>query len=70
MLLNKRFTIGEMAKMHNIAESTLRYYDEKGIFHPSIVDPQTNYRYYTIDQFSLLDTIKFFTPVKYSVKGN
>ncbi|MEB8722216.1 MerR family transcriptional regulator, partial [Bacillus cereus] len=26
MLLNKRFTIGEMAKMHNIAESTLRYY--------------------------------------------
>ena len=29
MLLNKRFTIGEMAKMHNIAESTLRYYDEK-----------------------------------------
>ncbi|TKI88972.1 MerR family transcriptional regulator, partial [Bacillus wiedmannii] len=27
MLLNKRFTIGEMAKMHNIAESTLRYYD-------------------------------------------
>ncbi|PFO78956.1 MerR family transcriptional regulator, partial [Bacillus cereus] len=35
MLLNKRFTIGEMAKMHNIAESTLRYYDEKGIFHPS-----------------------------------
>ena len=23
MLLNKRFTIGEMAKMHNIAESTL-----------------------------------------------
>ena len=46
--------------MHNIAESTLRYYDEKGIFHPSTVDPQTNYRYYTIDQFSLLDTIKFY----------
>ena len=32
MLLNKRFTIGEMAKMHNIAESTLRYYDERGFF--------------------------------------
>lgn len=32
MLLNKRFTIGEMAKMHNIAESTLRYYDEKEYF--------------------------------------
>ena len=34
MLLNKRFTIGEMAKMHNIAESTLRYYDEKIFIRP------------------------------------
>ncbi|ALC53728.1 MerR family transcriptional regulator [Bacillus cereus] len=68
MLLNKRFTIGEMAKMHNIAESTLRYYDEKGIFHPSIVDPQTNYRYYTIDQFSLLDTIKFLRQLNIPLK--
>ena len=68
MLLNKRFTIGEMAKMHNIAESTLRYYDEKGIFHPSFVDPQTNYRYYTIDQFSLLDTIKFLRQLNIPLK--
>ncbi|MFE5390683.1 MerR family transcriptional regulator [Bacillus thuringiensis] len=68
MLLNKRFTIGEMAKMHNIAESTLRYYDEKGIFYPSIVDPQTNYRYYTIDQFSLLDTIKFLRQLNIPLK--
>ncbi|WP_459501431.1 MerR family transcriptional regulator [Bacillus sp. C1] len=68
MLLNQRFTIGEMAKMHNIAESTLRYYDEKGIFHPAIVDPQTNYRYYTIDQFSLLDTIKFLRQLNISLK--
>ncbi|WP_410982018.1 MerR family transcriptional regulator [Bacillus cereus] len=68
MLFNQRFTIGEMAKMHKIAESTLRYYDEKGIFHPSIVDPQTNYRYYTIDQFSLLDTIKFLRQLNISLK--
>ncbi|HDR7337119.1 TPA: MerR family transcriptional regulator, partial [Bacillus anthracis] len=67
-LLNKRFTIGEMAKMHNIAESTLRYYDEKGVFHPSTVDPQTNYRYYTIDQFSLLDTIKFLRQLNIPLK--
>ncbi|PFE06255.1 MerR family transcriptional regulator [Bacillus cereus] len=68
MLFNQRFTIGEMAKMHNVAESTLRYYDEKGIFHPSVVDPQTNYRYYTIDQFSLLDTIKFLRQLNISLK--
>ena len=68
MLLNQRFTIGEMAKMHNIPESTLRYYDEKGIFHPAIVDSQTNYRYYTIDQFSMLDTIKFLRQLNIPLK--
>ena len=45
--------------MHNIAESTLRYYDEKEFFIRPLWT-QTNYRYYTIDQFSLLDTIKFY----------
>ncbi|MGF9966608.1 MerR family transcriptional regulator [Bacillus rhizoplanae] len=68
MLLNQRFTIGEMAKMHNIPESTLRYYDEKGIFQPAIVDSQTNYRYYTIDQFSMLDTIKFLRQLNIPLK--
>ncbi|WP_028596016.1 MerR family transcriptional regulator [Paenibacillus assamensis] len=59
MFTNTKFTIGEMARMHRIPESTLRYYDEKGIFHPAIVDPKTQYRYYTIEQFFMLDTIKF-----------
>jgi len=68
MLTNTRFTIGEMSKMHRIPESTLRYYDEKGIFHPSIVDPQTQYRYYTIDQFSTLDQIKFLRHLNISLK--
>ncbi|TKI94794.1 MerR family transcriptional regulator, partial [Bacillus cereus] len=39
-----------------------------GIFHPSTVDPQTNYRYYTIDQFSLLDTIKFLRQLNIPLK--
>ncbi|MGE8080956.1 MerR family transcriptional regulator [Peribacillus loiseleuriae] len=53
------FTIGEIAKLHNIPESTLRYYDQKGIFQPKKIDPQTQYRYYTIGQFSMLEVIKF-----------
>jgi DNA-binding transcriptional MerR regulator len=57
--MKKKFTIGEMAKLHQIPESTLRYYDEKGIFQPKFVDSQTNYRYYTVDQFSMLSIIKF-----------
>ncbi|SHK54762.1 MerR family transcriptional regulator [Desulforamulus aeronauticus] len=53
------FSIGEIAKIHNIAESTLRYYDQIGIFQPKIVDPKSKYRYYTMDQFAQLDIIKF-----------
>ena len=53
--------------MHNIAESTLRYYDEKE-FSSVHCDPQTNYRYYTIDQFSLLDTIKFLRQLNIPLK--
>lgn len=68
MLLHKRFTIGEMAKMHRIPQSTLRYYDEKGIFQPAVVDENTQYRYYTIDQFSMLDTIKFLRHLNIPLK--
>lgn len=57
--MKKLFTIGEMAKIHNIPESTLRYYDQKGIFQPKKVDSQTQYRYYTINQSSMLEIIKF-----------
>jgi len=33
-----RFTIGEMAKLHNTQIKTLRYYDEIGVFKPIEVD--------------------------------
>lgn len=57
--MKQHFTIGEFAKLHDISESTLRYYDQKEIFQPKKVDPHTQYRYYTIDQFPMMDTIKF-----------
>ncbi|WP_442603212.1 MerR family transcriptional regulator [Paenibacillus sp. KN14-4R] len=68
MLINQRFTIGEMAKMHRVAESTLRYYDEMDIFTPKMVDPKTQYRYYTIDQFSTIDHIKFLRHLNLPLK--
>ncbi|GAA0418087.1 MerR family transcriptional regulator [Virgibacillus salarius] len=68
MLPKQYFTIGEMAKLHHISESTLRYYDEKDIFKPNMVDQQTNYRYYTLDQFSMLDTIKFLRNLDISLQ--
>ncbi|GGE44034.1 MerR family transcriptional regulator [Pullulanibacillus camelliae] len=55
----KYFQIGDIAKIFNIPQSTLRYYDQIGLFTPNHTAPESNYRYYTMDQFVLLDTIMF-----------
>ncbi|WP_432664063.1 MerR family transcriptional regulator [Wukongibacter baidiensis] len=54
-----KFSIGEMAKMHNISTQTLRYYDKIGLLKPKKIDKNNKYRYYSIDQFEKLQTIKY-----------
>ncbi|MDU4855410.1 MAG: MerR family DNA-binding transcriptional regulator, partial [Clostridioides difficile] len=53
--MSKKFSIGEMSKLHKISIQTLRYYDQIDLFKPVHVDQESNYRYYSIDQFSQLD---------------
>lgn len=53
------FSIGEMSKLHNMSIKTLRYYDEIGLFKPSMVNQKSRYRYYTIEQFERLNTINY-----------
>lgn len=52
------FSIGEMSKLHNISIQTLRYYDKIGLLKPALINEKNNYRYYTIDQFIVIDMIK------------
>ncbi|HZH60090.1 MAG TPA: MerR family transcriptional regulator [Metabacillus sp.] len=63
-----RFRIGEVAKLFKLSTPTLRYYDEIGIFQPKYTDPDSQYRYYTIDQFVLLDTIIYLKKNGFSIK--
>ena len=51
-------TISEMAKQRNVTTETLRHYDRIGLFKPKYTDPDTGYRYYSIDQYETLGTIK------------
>lgn len=53
----KKYTINEVAKLHNISKKTLLYYEKKEIFVPAFIDKQNSYRYYTSNQFSKLKTI-------------
>ncbi len=52
------FSIGEIAKIFNMPIKTIRYYDEIGLLKPAYVDSSTNYRYYSVDQFVLIDIIR------------
>ncbi len=59
MALSKEFfSIGEIAKIFNMPVKTIRYYDEIGLLKPAYVDSGTNYRYYSVDQFVLIDIIR------------
>lgn len=57
--MKELFTIGEISDLFNINKKTLRYYDEIDLFKPNYIDKRNNYRYYTVDQFEQLNTIKY-----------
>ena len=62
------FTIGEMARLFHINIRTLRYYDEIGILKPEYVNEETNYRYYSTDQFERLNTINYLRALDVSLE--
>lgn len=53
----KRLSIGELSKLSGVHIKSLRYYDQIGILKPDYVDPDTNYRYYTHTQLSIVEAI-------------
>nr|WP_312983706.1 MerR family DNA-binding transcriptional regulator [Clostridioides sp.] len=48
--------IGEVSKLYGISLDTLRHYDRKGLLKP-LVDPQNDYRYYSIEHLDVLEMI-------------
>lgn len=66
--MQNRFSIGEMAKLHQTTVKTLRYYDQIGLFKPAETAPQSGYRYYTTAQFERLNTIQYLQALGLSLK--
>ena len=52
--------IRDFAKLAEVSMTTLRYYDEIGLLRPIHVDPETGYRFYTMDQLPYLHRILAF----------
>lgn len=53
------FLIGEVAKMYRISMGTLRHYEQAGLLQPEHVDAETGYRYYSVRQLEVLNTIRY-----------
>ena len=49
--------IGEFAKLGQVSIATLRYYDQWDLLKPNALDPETGYRYYSLDQLPRLNRI-------------
>lgn len=51
------FKIGDFSKLSHVTVKKLRYYADIGLLEPDHVDPETGYRYYTVDQLPRLNRI-------------
>lgn len=54
-------SIGEFSKICKVSAKTLRYYSEIGLLLPDEINPESGYRYYSIDQ---LETMLFINRLK------
>jgi DNA-binding transcriptional MerR regulator len=51
------FKIGEFSQLGQVTIRTLRHYDDLGLLKPAYIDPDSDYRYYKIEQLPRLNRI-------------
>ncbi|SRR5579884_3673593 len=49
--------IGEFSRLGQVTIRTLRHYDDLGLLKPAYIDPENDYRYYTLEQLPRLNRI-------------
>lgn len=63
-----KLTIGQMAKLNNISEQTLRLYDKLDLLTPHERDSSSGYRLYDIRQCAQLDMIQYMKSLGMNLK--
>lgn len=51
-------SIGALSKQTGVHIKSLRYYDSLGILRPAYIDPDSGYRYYSLQQIPVVDAIQ------------
>ena len=59
--------IGKVASLSGITVQTLRHYDKIGLFRPEVTNPETGYRYYSLEQLRHLEYILFLRRLQFSL---
>jgi DNA-binding transcriptional MerR regulator len=62
------FRIGDFSRIARVSARLLRFYDELGLLRPAHADPQTGYRYYTIEQLAQLNRITVLKELGFSLE--
>ena len=62
------YKIGMFAQMNHVTVKTLRFYEEQGLLIPAYVDEENGYRYYTLDQMSVIHQITALKQVGFTLE--
>lgn len=65
--MEKLYQIGQIAKLLKVSTRTIRFYEEKGIISPAMVNAETGYRFYDENQVLKLKKILFLKDLDFSL---
>ena len=65
---NPLLKIGEMAELNHVSTQTLRLYAKNKLLEPEYLDPETGYRYYTLEKCAKLDLIRALKSCRLSLE--
>lgn len=60
--------IGEFARIAQVSVATLRHYDKMGLLQPVVLDPDTGYRSYSLDQLARLHRLLALKDLGFSLQ--
>ena len=66
--MKKLLTIKDFSHFSGIEQTTLRYWDEIGLFSPIKRDPENNYRYYVPEQIITVKFISILSSLNFPLK--
>ena len=66
--MDKYLTIKEFSRLSGVEQTTLRYWDDIGLFSPSKRDPDNNYRYYSSQQIIAVNFITVLSELNIPLK--